>query len=316
MSLIALEEDLTAAVERLRPSVVSVSRPLEGRGRTRGNPGVRGAGTGIIVASRGFLVTNHHVVEGTGRVDVRLADGTDRSGEVVGADAATDLAVVRVDGRDLPAADLADSDRLRTGQFALAVGNSLGLPGGPSVSLGVVSALGRPLPGSDFIFEGLIQTDAAINPGNSGGPLANLRGEVIGINAAMIPYAQGVGFAIPSNAVRRVMDQILAGGRVIRPWLGISGLAVDASVARRFRLATTWGVLVMEVVEDGPATKASISTGDVIQRVGPSSVHSLPDLLKALAHVPIGGRVDIGLVRNGVPRTAMVQLQEAPPLPA
>ncbi len=237
MALSQLENELTAAVDRIRPAVVQVRRAFGPR-RYRG-PGRRpeAMGTGIVVASQGYVVTNSHVVESSPEVEVGLPDGREIAESVTGEDPLTDLAVVRAEARDLSAVRLADSDQVRVGQFALAIGNSLGLPGGPTVTLGVVSAIGRPLPGADFVLEGLLQTDAAITPGNSGGPLANLQGEIIGINAAMLPYAQGVGFAIPSNTIRRVVDQILEQGRVVRPWLGISGVEVDSRVARQHELS-------------------------------------------------------------------------------
>jgi serine protease Do len=273
-------------------------------------------GTGVIVAERGFMVTNFHVVEGVSEAQVLLADGRNFRGTVAGADPATDLAVLRLEGHDLPHVVLGDSDLVRVGQFAIAVGNSLGLPGGPTVSLGVVSALGRPLPGSDFVLDGLLQTDAAINPGNSGGPLANLRGEVIGINTAMVPYAQGVGFAIPSNTVRTVVDQVLLQGRVVRPWLGISGVSVGQAPDTAAELSVGTGVLVMEVAEGGPAARAGVWAGDVIQRVANHPVSTLHDLLKALATVPVGGHVDLTVVRGRRSRAVVVQLGEAPPLQA
>ena len=172
---------------------------------------------------------------------------------MIGSDPATDVALVRVNAENLPSATLGDSESLKVGQFVLAIGNALGLPGAPTVSMGVISALGRPLPGTDFVLEGLVQTDAAINPGNSGGPLADLEGRVIGINTAMIPFAQGVGFAIPSDTIKRIVDQISKHGRVVRPWLGISGLDVNPSIARRYGLSVESGVLLAEVMRDSPA---------------------------------------------------------------
>ena len=143
---------------------------------------------------------------------------------------------------NLPYAILGDSEQLKVGQIALAIGNSLGLPGGPTVSLGVIGALRRPLPGADFIYDGFIQPDAAVNPGNSGGPLSNLQGEVVGINTAIIPFANGMGFAIPINMVKHVVEQILQKGRVIRPWIGIAAVDITSSISRRFALAVQWGV--------------------------------------------------------------------------
>ena len=312
MPLRQLESELTGAVERIRASVVRIHR-VE-RPRRGDRPwAVEGTGSGVIVDRRGYVVTNDHVVRGAHELRVRSDRGEELEGEVIGEDRATDLAVVRLAGRAWPEAPLADSDRLRVGQFVVAVGNSLGLPGGPSVSLGVVSALGRPLPGADHVGEGLIQTDAAINPGNSGGPLADLDGQVVGLNTAMIPYAQGVGFAIPSNTVRFVLDQIRSGGRVVRPWLGVHAITVDEALASRLSLRTRRGVLVGEVHRPGPAADAGLRAGDVILRIGPHAISSLRELLGALAALPLGGAVDVEFVRGGGTRTSVLRITEAPP---
>jgi S1-C subfamily serine protease len=312
MTLHGLEAELVAAVERLRPSVVRIRRQDVARG-WRGSRTVEGAGSGLIVDERGWLVTNDHVVRGAREIRATLDDGRELPIEVVGEDPATDLAVLRTDARALPAARLADSERLRVGQFALAIGSSLGLPGGPSVSLGVISALGRPLPGSDYVLEGLVQTDAAINPGNSGGPLADLDGAVVGMNTAMVPYAQGVGFAIPSNTVRFVVDQVRDAGRVVRPWLGISAFSLDPPLARRIGLRADRGVLVAATHPAGPAERSGLRRGDVLLRVGPYELTGLRDLVGALARLPIGGSVDVEFDRAGRSQRGVLRITEAPP---
>ncbi len=189
-TLTSLEGQITGAVEKLSESVVSIDSVRVTRNFAYGVVPIEGKGSGVIIDPRGYVVTNNHVIDGATRVQVHLKDGRSFVGEVVGSDPSTDIAVVRIEAENLPAASLGDSEKLKVGQFALAIGNTLGFQGAPTVSLGVVSALGRPLPGADFIFEGLIQTDTAINPGNSGGPLADISGSVIGMNTAMIPYAQ------------------------------------------------------------------------------------------------------------------------------
>ncbi|TMH95698.1 trypsin-like serine protease, partial [Candidatus Bathyarchaeota archaeon] len=194
-TLSALESQVTEAVERLSESVVSIDSVRVTRDFRYGLVPIEGKGSGLIIDRNGYVITNNHVIDESTRVQVHLKDGRTFLVEVIGSDASTDIAVIKVDANNLPAASLGDSEKLKVGQIALAIGNTLGLQGGPTVSMGVVSALGRPLPGTDFIFEGLIQTDAAINPGNSGGPLADIGGNVIGMNTAMIPFAQGVGFA-------------------------------------------------------------------------------------------------------------------------
>ncbi len=234
-------------------------------------------------------------------------------GEVVGSDPATDVALIRVrNDTPLPAATLGDSDALRVGQFALAIGNTLGLPGGSTASLGVIGALGRPLPWAEFIFEGLIQTDAAINPGNSGGPLADINGHVVGINTAMIPFAQGVGFAIPINAVKRVVQQIFEKGRVIRPWLGISGMNLNPQLARRYNLQAESGVLVAELSREGPSFEAGFRVGDVIVQIGDTEVKQMKDLLLALSKFEVGSVIKVLYFRMGTKREASLRLVEVP----
>jgi len=246
-TLSALESQVTEAVEQLSESVVSIDSVRVTRDFRYGLVPIEGKGSGLIIDRNGYVITNNHVIDESTRVQVHLKDGRTFLGEVVGSDASTDIAVIKVDADNLPAASLGDSEKLKVGQIALAIGNTLGLQGGPTVSMGVVSALGRPLPGTDFIFEGLIQTDTAINPGNSGGPLADIGGNVIGMNTAMIPFAQGVGFAIPVNTMKWVVQQILEKGRVIRPWLGISGANMNQAIARRYDLPADSGVLVVDV---------------------------------------------------------------------
>jgi serine protease Do len=311
MTLKEMERELTSAVEQLRASVVRIRHPEIIRARG-GRFETEAAGTGVVVDSRGYVVTNDHVVRDATELRATLDDGREMGGEVVGSDRATDLAIVRLDGRGLPAATLAPSEELKVGQFVIAIGNALGLPGGPSASLGVISALGRPLPGADYVLEGLIQTDAAINPGNSGGPLADLSGDVVGVNTAMIPYAQGVGFAIPSSTVHSVVDQILETGRVVRPWLGIQGIGLDATIARRFNVSEPTGVLLASVFDPSPATDAGLKPGDILVRVGKRSTRNLRELLAALAKLPIGGAVDFEYVRTGLTRTAVLRVAETP----
>ncbi len=316
MTLVEMEKDITQAVEKLSESVVSIEATTFARSRRFGRVmPLEGAGSGLILDKSGHVITNNHVVASADVVRISLQDGRTFKGQVLGADPATDIAVIETEGNslgDLPSAALGNSDDLKAGQFTLAIGNSLGLPGGHTVSLGVISALGRALPGADFIFEGFIQTDAAINPGNSGGPLANLLGEVIGINTAIIPFANGVGFAIPINTVRSVTEQILSKGRVVRPWLGISAVDVSPPISRRYGLNVDRGLLVVEVSQYGPASEAGMREGDVIVSIGGRETRHMKDLLSVLSKYSIGQAASLSVTRNGHTHELSVRLSEAP----
>ncbi len=312
MGLTELESQITGAVERLSESVVGIDSTRLTRDFRFGMVPVEGQGSGVIIDPSGIIVTNNHVIDESARVQVNLKDGRTFVGEVIGADPATDVALVKVKGENLPFATLGDSEKLKVGQIVLAIGNALGLPGAPTVSMGLIGALGRPLPGTDFVVEGLIQTDAAINPGNSGGPLADLDGKVIGMNTAMIPFAQGMGFAIPSETIKRTMEQITRHGRVVRPWLGISGMDVNKYVARRYNLAVEQGVLLAEVLREGPARDAGLRMGDIVIKIGESRVEGMKGLVTALSHLTIGEEVSVQFVRNGTSYETKLRLRETP----
>ena len=318
--MLPIEGQITEAVQSVSESVVTIESTVLVRDRRLGSTTpVKGAGSGVVLSSAGFIVTNNHVVEGLSRVDVGLKSGEVVEGMVLGRDPQTDIAVVRLKdaGAGLHAASFGDSEKLKVGQIALAVGNSLGLPGGHTVSAGVISALRRPLPWADFVFEGLIQTDAAINPGNSGGALADVDGNVVGINTAMIAFAQGVGFAIPINTVKTVSSQILENGRVIRPWLGISGTNLDEATARRFGVASQSakrGVLLMSVTRASPADEADLAAGDIIIGINGTPVEGMKDLLHALSIQRVGSVAKLEIVRGGSGRrfVTTLRLVEAP----
>jgi serine protease Do len=312
MDITQFEEQITQSVEKLSESVVSIGNTGTRRLRGLGFAPFVSQGPGIIISSRGYIITNNHVVENAAKVFVSLKDGRKYEGSVMGADPATDVALIRIEADSLPVAKLGDSGKLKVGQIALAVGNALALPGAPTVSMGVISALGRPLPGSDFVLEGLIQTDAAINPGNSGGPLANLRGEVVGMNTAMIPYAQGVGFAIPTDTIKHVVEQILENGRVIRPWLGISGVSLNPAIAQRYDLSVDYGVLVFEVARYSPAHYAGLKPGDVVVAIRDFDVKEMRDLIAALSKCRVGEEVELTLIRMESKYRATIRLEEIP----
>ena len=283
----AYSQAVIRVVERVAPSVVNVRRG-------------RAGGSGVIVTPDGYTLTNAHVVEGASAVDVTLGSGAEARAPVVGADAATDLAVIRIPGSGLQAAELADSDALRVGQLVIAIGDPLGFHS--TVTTGVVSALGRSLRGSDGrVIENVIQTDAALNPGNSGGPLVDTHAKVIGINTAIIPMAQGICFAIPATTARLVAATLIRDGRVRRAYLGISGAAtpIGRPLAAELGLANTAGIRVLDVVAGGPAERAGVRARDLLVSLDAVALGTLSDLQRALAADRIGRAATLALIRHG-----------------
>ncbi len=280
-------------------------------------PPVQGAGSGIILREDGYILTNHHVVKDAVRMDVRLKDGRVFEAQLVGKDPATDLAVIRVEAQGLPALELADSDGVRPGQWAVAIGSPFGLD--YTVTTGVVSAVGRGGLGANEI-EDYIQTDASINPGNSGGPLVNLRGQVVGINTMIIGRGTGIGFAVPSSLAKRVSAQIMEGGQVRRPWIGVAFQELTPELAGALgngtgagpKPAPSQGALVSEVVPDGPAQKAGVQPGDVVVRVDGAQVGEGRDLLREILKKSVGQRVRLRVWRNGRYRTSTMEAVERP----
>src|ERR1043165_10191998 len=228
-------------------------------------PNSPGSGSGVIIDLEGHIITNNHVVGDANEVEVRLSDKTKLTAQVIAKDLDTDLALIKITtDRPLPYAQVGDSGTVRVGQWVLAVGNPFGLD--RTVTLGVVSGIGRENMNLSK-YENFIQTDASINPGNSGGPLFNLHGDVIGINTAIINFAQGIGFAIPSNMAKHVMEQLLAQGRVTRGWLGVSIQSLTTELARKFGVKEGEGVLVNEVFDKEPAAAAGIKPGDILTHI-------------------------------------------------
>jgi S1-C subfamily serine protease len=280
------------------------SHAVVGAAETAGPAVVRvelkeGAGSGVLFTPDGLLLTNSHVVERSGRITVTLTDGRSAVADLLGRDADSDLAVLRIDGSSLPWAQLADSRRVRVGQIAIAIGNPYGFH--HSVTAGVVSALGRSLRSkSGRLIDDVLQTDAALNPGNSGGPLVTTRGEVIGINTAMIPAAQGLCFAIASNTARHVASLLIRDGRIRRSFIGIAGqqVPIPRAIARANQLAVTSGVFVTSVEPSGPAAAGGLRDGDVILAFAGSSVTGVDDLVRYLGEDRIGVPSEVVLLRN------------------
>jgi len=291
---------ITELAEQTKPSVVNLF-PVSGAGRLREGPGERapnatGSGSGLIVDREGHIVTNNHVIGDATEIEVRFSDKTKLIAQVIGKDPDTDLAVLKVTtDRPLSSARFGDSSSVKVGQWVLAVGNPFGLD--RTVTLGVVSGIGRENINLSR-YENFIQTDASINPGNSGGPLFNLRGEVIGINTAIINFAQGIGFAIPSNMAKQVIEQLLAKGKVVRGWLGVGIQPLTAELAKKFGVTEGEGVLVNEVFEKDPAALAGIKPGDVIVRIDGAVVDSPNKLSRLIATLNPGATSKIEIVRD------------------
>ena len=291
---------ITELAEQTKPSVVNLF-PITTAGRLRDTSGDRtpnasGSGSGLIVDSDGHIVTNNHVIGDATEIEVRFSDKTKLIAQVIGKDPDTDLALLKVTAdRPLPSAQFGDSSMVKVGQWVLAVGNPFGLD--RTVTLGVVSGIGRENMNLSR-YENFIQTDASINPGNSGGPLFNLRGEVIGINTAIINFAQGIGFAIPSNMAKHVIEQLLAKGKVIRGWLGVGIQPLTTELAKKFGVSDGEGVLVNEVFENDPAAVAGIRPGDVIVRIDGAIVDSPNKLSRLIGTLTPGAQAKIDVIRD------------------
>lgn len=310
LALDAYSQTVIRVVQQVGPAVVHIRVRRKIRDRRDREQEVEGSGSGFVFAPDGYIVTNNHVVEGASAVEASLPDGTNFTAELVGRDAATDLAVIRVLGTGLPTARLGDSDSLQVGQLAIAIGNPFGFQS--SVTTGVISALGRSLTSTTGrLIENVIQTDAALNPGNSGGPLVDSLGSVIGINTAIIQYAQGICFAIPVNSMRWVVSMLLKEGKVTRAFLGISGQSapIPVRVIRHYGLKKESGIQVITVEPGSPASTSGLRPGDVIVSMGGDPVGTINDIHRKLTREVIGKEVTVGVLRDW---TTMIQLKVIP----
>ena len=321
---------LAAAAQRAAPAVVSIaaSKTPQGnphaddpwfrfffgqRGAPQGIEPQRGLGSGVIVSAEGYLLTNHHVVDGADEIEVVLADGRQAQATLVGTDPETDVAVLKIDLDKLPAVTFGNSARLQIGDAVLAIGNPFGV--GQTVTSGIVSALDRRGLGLNT-FENFIQTDAAINPGNSGGALVDGSGNLVGINTAIFSRtggSLGIGFAIPAATARLVMEGLIKDGRVVRGWIGVEPRDLTPDMADTLRLPVKRGVLITGVLQDGPASSGGIRPGDVVVRIGDTSVANTAELLNVVAALPPGSNADISVQRGDKVVPVTVKVAQRPP---
>jgi len=256
----------------------------------------RSLGSGFIISRDGYIFTNNHVVEKADKIRVRLSSGKEYDARVVGKDAKTDIALIKIKAANhLPVVEFGDSDRLRVGDWVIAIGNPFGLE--QTVTVGIVSAKGRVIGAGPY--DNFIQTDASINPGNSGGPLFSVDGKVVGINTAIVAQGQGIGFAIPVNMAKEMLPELKARGKVTRGWLGISVQDITEEMAHSLKIKSTEGALVADIVEGDPADRAGIRTGDVISEIDGKKVKDSHGLLRLVAAIHIGKKVDIKVIRDG-----------------
>ncbi|APE29813.1 transcriptional regulator [Halomonas aestuarii] len=269
-------------------------------------------GSGVIVSDEGYVLTNNHVIRGADQIQVALRDGRETLAEVIGTDPETDLAVLRIDLASLPVIELTDTSRIAVGDVSLAIGNPFGV--GQTVTMGIISATGRSHLGLNA-YEDFIQTDAAINPGNSGGALVNAEGALIGINTAIFSRSggsQGIGFAIPANLARSILDELVTRGRVIRGWMGIEAQELNQELAASFGLKSPIGVVIANVVPDGPGDRAGLQPGDVLLEVDGQPVLDPRQTMSDIAAVEPGTRLPLTVVRGGERREVTIELGERP----
>lgn len=280
-----------------------------------------GLGSGVIIDEEGYILTNEHVIGQADKITITLPDGRKFKGEVKGTDALSDLAVVKIKSDNLPYVRLGDSDKVKIGQWAIAIGNPFGFAvhsPEPTVTVGVISALNRSLynvGGVSRQYNDLIQTDAAINPGNSGGPLVNIKGEVIGINVAIASTtggSQGVGFAIPVNTAKSIIGDLIEGKKVLYGWLGINIQDLDEDLSEYFGLKDRQGVVVVKVLENTPADKAGFKEGDVLITFDSQNIKNVKDLLKKVAQAKVGSLVKVGIIHEGKEKIIEVEIGERP----
>jgi serine protease Do len=304
-----LEERLTSIVEKVVPSVVSVSVTKMARVHLSRVAPIQGQGSGVILTDTGFIATNAHVVSDVHDVEVTIFDGRSFKAVVVGQSKVRDLAILKIDAEDLKPIEMGDSSKLKMGQFAIAVGNPLGL--GTTVTFGMVSATDRTIQTKDSFLENLIQTSAQINPGNSGGALVDSEGNMIGMPTAMVPWSQGIGFAISVNGIRDVFDELVETGTIQTPWMGIVGVSLNKGIASHYNLPIVVGALIVQVPK-GPSARAGMKQGDIIIAIDDEDVKSMEDLRKCILRRKVGEKMRVRFHRNNDIFETYVELMAIP----
>ncbi|MEO7096795.1 MAG: trypsin-like peptidase domain-containing protein [Polyangiales bacterium] len=315
-----LSEAVIAVAEKISPSVVQIDVTVRDDSadampwwlKKKSESIIHGNGSGVIISSDGYILTNNHVVEDALSMTVRTKDGKILPAKIKGRDPATDLAVIKIDAQGLISSKLGDSDAAKVGEWVVAVGSPFGLS--YSVTSGVVSAKGRGGLGMNAV-EDYLQTDASINPGNSGGPLVNLNGEVLGINTMIVGRGSGIGFAVPSNMCKRVVEQIMKNGKVVRAWLGVGVQDLTPDLAKAFKVEPYAGVLINETASTGPAAQAKIVPGDIISKVAGKPVHESQDLIREVINHDVGTTISIEVTRNGKAYETKALLSARPEAP-
>lgn len=285
--------------------------PFPFGGGPRQEPERRGTGSGFIISADGLILTNHHVVDGADDIKVRLTDNREFTGKVLGSDAKTDIAVVKIEAKDLPYLTMGNSDELKVGEWVAAIGSPFGLDN--TVTSGIVSAKSRKLPSDQYV--PFIQTDVAVNPGNSGGPLFNMKGEVVGINSQIFSTSggfMGLSFAIPSNLAMQIKDQLVKNGKVTRGRIGVVIQSVTQDLAESFGMKAPKGAIVSQVEKDGPAAKAGLQEGDIITAVNGKAIDDSVDMPVIIGSMAPGSIAKLSIIRNNKDMTLDVKVEEAP----
>ena len=301
---------LADLVENVQKSVVSISVNIVSRGRFFFAD--EGSGTGIIISNDGYIVTNYHVIQNTSDIEVSLSDGRNYSAEIVGLDVLTDLAVIKIEADNLSTIKFGESGVLRPGDWVFTIGNALGLRGGPSVTFGIISGVGRTVQTERGDLYDMIQTDAAINQGNSGGPLVNHKGEVIGINTAVYSGAQGIGFSVSSSVAQPVINSLIKKGKVTRPLIGLRGINTTNTISKRYDLGVSEGIFVTHISSNGPADNGKLKVGDVITAINGTSTPTMSEFLPLLWGYDVGDTVTVTYISEKTPLVTNITLDLRP----